>query len=85
MNATTNEHCTLEFLQGGWSNKTRNAITGSVCDSSGKCIWQLSGKYTDKIIATNTQTKETWTVFTMPPEFYPNNHKKQYGMNNFAL
>ena len=48
-------------------------------------IWELTGKYTDKIIATNVLTKEKWTVFEKPADFYPDNYKKQYGMNNFAL
>ena len=77
MNATTNEICTLDFLQGGWSsNKSKNAISGQVKDSDGKLIYQISGKYTDKIVATNVLTNEQWTVFTAPADFYPANHKK---------
>ena len=26
MNATSDEICTIEYLQGGWSNKTKSAI-----------------------------------------------------------
>jgi hypothetical protein len=85
MNATTNEVCTLDYLQGGWSNKTKNAISGNVKDSNGQVVYQISGKYPEKIVATNVLTKEEWTVFTAPADFYPENHKKQYGMNNFAL
>jgi hypothetical protein len=76
MNATTNETCTLDFLQGGWSNKTKNGISGQVKDSKGQLVYQISGKYTDKIVATNLLTKEEWTVFTAPSDFYPENYKK---------
>ena len=66
MNATTNEICQIDFLRGGWSNKTKSAIVATVMDSDGKFVWELSGKYTEKIVATNLITKENWTVFERP-------------------
>ena len=79
------ETCVVSYKSRGWSKQNSCSVVAEIKDASGEVKILLKGQYTGKIIATDLQTQESWTLFEAPSDIFPENYKKQYCMNNFAL
>mmetsp|Transcript_25632 Transcript_25632/g.39440 ORF Transcript_25632/g.39440 Transcript_25632/m.39440 type:complete len:177 (+) Transcript_25632:1941-2471(+) len=82
-NHLTGEKCELEFKARGWTSKNKEALEGKIKDKSGKVKYTLTGKYTEKILLTDTESGEVSEIWTAPPK--PEKNNLMYGMNSFAL
>ncbi|ORX87354.1 hypothetical protein K493DRAFT_359914 [Basidiobolus meristosporus CBS 931.73] len=50
-NHRTGETCTLTFKQRGWLSSDINVIEGVVKDKSGNSVWELYGKWSERLVA----------------------------------
>lgn len=75
---------TLEFKRGGWTRKNMAVVSGSIPVRPGsRYSWQVQGKWTDKITATNEETGQAIIVWQANP--LPHNSAQMYHLTHFAL
>lgn len=65
------------------NTKNKETIHAVVSDAQGNPKYHIDGKYSDKFVLKNLETREEKVVWTAPS--YPENHHLQYGMNRFSL
>ena len=52
-------------------------------DKEGVERYTITGKYTEKLIATDLSNNHTWTIFTCPAKLP--DYEKMFGMNIYSL
>ncbi|KAJ9075215.1 hypothetical protein DSO57_1038180 [Entomophthora muscae] len=50
-NHKTGESCTLTFHRTGWRSSNQHVIRGMVHDANGREVWELGGRWDDKLVA----------------------------------
>ncbi|KAI0221442.1 hypothetical protein L0F63_001893, partial [Massospora cicadina] len=50
-NHTTGVSCTLTFHRTGWRSSNRHVVRGKVRDADGREVWELGGRWDDKLVA----------------------------------
>jgi hypothetical protein len=55
-NHTTGEEANLEFHKKGWTGKMRFMVTGTINNTVGKPVYNISGNFTEQISVTHIET-----------------------------
>lgn len=61
----------------------QNVVEAIVKDGDGKPCYEIKGKYTEKLVAKNLESGESWTIFEAPEK--PNDWKKMFFFSQNAL
>lgn len=81
----TGDVAEVHFKERGWtkSEKDENYVKVAIKNGMGEVCYTIAGKYTEKLVATNTITNEEWVLFIAPEK--PADHQRMYNMNLMSL
>ena len=82
-NVQTKEKAVISFKRKGWSDSTLGIVEGFVKDRNGKKVYEIKGKWFERIQATNLETNETILLWEAFPR--PNNYEFYYYFCRFTM